>query len=77
MQTLELKINDNIFDTVIEVLKNFSSSEVQITQKETRLKIDDSHIPYVSAKEEKEILEELKDPECHKVGKRKVFELDI
>ena len=77
MKTLELKVNDNIFDAVVETLKRFSSSEIQITQKETKLKTDDRHIPYVSTKEEKEILRELKDPECTQVGKRKVFELDI
>ena len=62
MTTLKLRINENVLERVLEFLKTLPDETVEIVQQNNDKETWD--IPLVSDEEQKEIEEDLKNPDC-------------
>ncbi len=70
MKTVTVKIDESIYDKFISYVESFPKEKIIILDK-----IDDSHIPFMSDEEEKEILNILKDPDTKIVVKSKSIKI--
>lgn len=61
MKTIELRISEAIYNKIISFLELLPKELIQIVLKDE----EKNDIPYVDEKEQKEIEELLKDPECN------------
>jgi hypothetical protein len=70
MKVLELKIDDSIFENLKGILELMPKNKIKIMEL-----YDDSHIPYVSDKEQKDIETRLKNKSCHVSCRSKTVKL--
>lgn len=71
MKTIELRISEAIYNKIISFLELLPKELIQIVLKDE----EKNDIPYVDEKEQKEIEELLKDPECNEYERTKTLEL--
>ena len=70
MKMLELEIDESIFDKFKGFLELLPEDKIKITEI-----YDDSHIPYVSDAEQKDIEDILKNEDCHVVSYSKTIRI--
>ena len=72
MTTLKLRIDENVLERVLEFLKTLPDKTVEIIQQNEKEIWD---IPSVSDKEQKEIEEDLKNPDCEVIVSKETVRL--
>lgn len=70
MNTIILDIDESIYKKFLSFVETLPKEKIRITDK-----IDDSHIPYVSDEEQKELEEILKNPDTKVIAKSKILDL--
>lgn len=70
MKTIILDIDESLYKQFLSFVETLPQEKIKIFDQ-----IDDSHIPYVSAMEQKEIDEILKNPDTKIVSKSKTIDL--
>lgn len=77
MHTVQLKIDDSIYNNIMFLLRNLNLKGLEILSDDEDLKYDENGIHYMDTEEQKEIESILKNPECHEVSHRKIISLNI
>ena len=70
MKILELEVDESIFDRFKGFLELLPDDKIKITEI-----YDDSHIPYVTDAEQKDIEDTLKNENCHVVSHSKTLRI--
>ena len=78
MKTVQLEIQNNLFNEFMKWLYSHSQNDFNITSiNEIDKRYDEQGIVYMDADEQKEIEEILKNPECHEISHSKTIQIDI
>ena len=78
MKTIQLEVQNKLFDEFMKWLYTHSQNDFNITSiKETNPKYDESGIMHMDFDEQKEIEEVLKNPECHEISHSKNIQINI
>jgi len=75
MHTVQLKIDNSIYDNIMFFLRNLNLKGLKIESDKEELSYDENGIPYMDTKEAKDIEEILNNLECYEISHSKIISL--